>query len=125
MGTPPSPTHPALPMKTIAALTLCLLLGSAVAQEEPEEMTSLADADGMMMEMDPEDGMMMMDPEMMEMMDGMMYDPESEMYIDADGMVMPMTAEMMAMMDDMTAMTGMEGMMTDMEGAMPEMTDEE
>merc|ERR1712032_1663304 len=103
MGTlaPPAatftPTTPTLAMKTIAAaVALCLLLGSAVAQEEPEEMMSLMDADGMMM---MEDGTMMMDPAMMEMMDGMMYDPESMMYVDEDGMVMPMTADMMAMME--------------------------
>merc|ERR1712032_1618835 len=136
MGTlaPPAatftPTTPTLAMKTIAAaVALCLLLGSAVAQEEPEEMMSLMDAEGMMMMEDPvtgmmmtEDGTMMMDPAMMVMMDA-----ESEMYIDEDGMVMPMTEEMMAMMDGalpgamepMEDMTGMEGMMTEMEGDMP------
>merc|ERR1712032_1452188 len=108
MGTlaPPAatftPTTPTLAMKTIAAaVALCLLLGSAVAQEEPEEMMSLMDAEGMMMMEDAEtgmmmteDGTMMMDPAMMEMMDGMIYDPESMMYVDEDGMVMPMTADM-------------------------------
>merc|ERR1712210_222269 len=99
-----TPTTPTLAMMKIAALALCLLLGSAVAQEEPEEMMSLMDAEGMMMMEDAEtgmmmteDGTMMMDPAMMEIMDGMTYDPESEMYIDEDGMVMPMTEDMMMM----------------------------